>query len=428
MYIEYFGLTRKPFDITTDPSFLWLGEKHREALATLRYGIQDNRGFLLLTGEVGTGKTILVNELVSLLDPDTIVVTLPDPDLNCTDFYKLLAYSFKIEQPIQGKAEFLIHFREFLHQCHADHKQVLLILDESQRLNHQLMEEIRVLSNIELQDRKLINIFFIGQPEFNSILMQPENRALSQRITVRYNIEALNLQETSDYVTHRLRAAGSKKPIFKITALNEIFYFSRGIPRLINIVCDHALLTAFTREMKAVDANIIRECVEELRIPVEQAKPDASTFRTMKEAVLSDAAAPEQLPATAEPGKEKIPGILLKFWNVISVPEMPKQWRLYYCGGILLVFLSLVILIGHYVISPARQDLSPGLTPKEDKTTLKGQEGERFPVGATPTEVGIMPNGTLTKTKPHSPLNHGSLPAFGSPISKNSLRIKNSSE
>ena len=191
MYLDHYQLKTKPFQITADPKFLWLGEKHKEALATLRYGILDNRGFLLLTGEVGTGKTLLINRLISMLDMDTAVATLPDPDLTSMDFYNILADGFKMNRTFDSKGAFLLHLRDFLHKSYADQKQVLLIIDESQRLNHRLMEDIRVLSNIELQDRKLINIFFVGQQEFNTILTAPQNRALAQRITVRYHITPL---------------------------------------------------------------------------------------------------------------------------------------------------------------------------------------------------------------------------------------------
>jgi general secretion pathway protein A len=343
MYIDHFGLTTKPFQITSDPAFLWLGEKHKEALATLSYGIQENRGFLLLTGEVGTGKTVVVNKLISLLDNQTIVATLSDPDLTSMDFYRLLADSLKISRPFQSKAEFLIQFRAFLHQCYADQKQVLLIVDESQRLKHLLMEEIRVLSNIDLQDRKLINIFFVGQPEFNHMLLTPENRALSQRITVRYNIEVLDQQETHDYVNYRLRVAGSKKPIFKITALDEIFIFSGGIPRLINIISDHALLTAFSKNLKQIDAHIIRECAEELRIPAEMVRSDTGTLKTEKAGYTdANASSAPRRDASGLRGKEPS-NYLRNIWDIIRVPTMPLRWKLLYYGGILLLLAALVI-------------------------------------------------------------------------------------
>ena len=267
MYLEHYKLKVKPFQITVDPKFLWLGEKHKEALATLRYGILDNRGFLLLTGEVGTGKTILINRLVSMLDIDTVVATLPDPDLESMDFYNLLADGLNMKRTFDSKAAFLIHLRDFLYQSYAKQQQVLLIIDESQRLNHRLMEDIRVLSNIEMHDRKLINIFFVGQQEFNSILMTPQNRALAQRITVRYHIEPLDKKETGDYIHHRLNIAGSNKKLFDDSAITEVYQFSGGIPRLINIICDHALLTGYAQGVRQIDGRIILECAEELRIP-----------------------------------------------------------------------------------------------------------------------------------------------------------------
>jgi general secretion pathway protein A len=377
MYVEYFELTTKPFQITSDPVFLWLGEKHKEALAILRYGIQDNRGFLLLTGEVGTGKTVLVNKLISLLDNQTIVATLSDPDLDGMDFYRLLADSLKMSRSLHSKAEFLIQFREFLHQCYADRKQVLLIVDESQRLKHLQMEEIRVLSNIELQDRKLINIFFVGQPEFNRMLTTPENRALSQRITVRYNIDVLDQQETHDYVNHRLRVAGSKKPIFKITALDEIFLFSGGIPRLINIICDHALLTAFSKNLKQVDAHMIRECAEELRIPIETVRADAATLKT-EEAAYAEVKEPNAPRRDAlEPRKTQNSGFLGKVWEAMRLPMMPILWKLVFYGGILLLLIALVVAITHHAGDSRHLKGETDKAAKEHMVPLKNQEGRK---------------------------------------------------
>lgn len=266
MYLTFYHLKTKPFRITCDPRFLWLGESHREALATLRYGILDNRGFLLLTGEVGTGKTLLINRLVTMLPTDTVVTTLPDPDLTRMDFYKLLADGFKLLAPSKSKADFIIQLRDFLH-LNADYqRQVLLIIDEAQRLNHYLMEDIRVLSNIEFSDRKLINIFFVGQPEFNQILMREQNRALTQRITIRYHINPLNLDEIHDYIGHRLKVAGCRQKLFKAGAEKKIHLYTGGIPRLINILCDHALVTGYIRNRRKIGGDIIVECAQELGI------------------------------------------------------------------------------------------------------------------------------------------------------------------
>jgi general secretion pathway protein A len=268
MYLEHYQLKSKPFQITVDPRFLWLGEKHKEALATLRYGIIDNRGFLLLTGEVGTGKTILINRLVSLLDIDTVVATLTDPDLESMDFYNLLADGLGMQRRFDSKGAFLLNFRDFLYQSHRKDKQVLLIIDECQRLNPRLIEDIRVLSNIELHDRKLINIFFVGQQEFNRILMTSQNRALAQRITVRFHIEPLDEGETKSYILHRLKVAGTSRTIFDTDAIKAIHKFSGGLPRLINIISDHALLTGYSQNLSTINGKLINECTEDLRIPV----------------------------------------------------------------------------------------------------------------------------------------------------------------
>jgi general secretion pathway protein A len=269
MYVSFYELKRKPFEITVDPDFLWLGEKHNEALATLQYGIREDKGFLLLTGDVGAGKTVLINRLVRDIHLQSIISTVPDPGLELNDFYNFLAATFRFGRTINSKGEFLTLFKKFLIKAEAIKRKVLLLIDEAQRLNHSLLEEIRLLSNIEMENRKLINIFFVGQSEFNQILLEPRNRALRQRIAVRYQIESLNAEETAHYVSHRLKVAGAMRPIFTEDALKEIFGVTRGNPRLTNIVCDHALLTGYAMARETIDANVVRECADELQLPGE---------------------------------------------------------------------------------------------------------------------------------------------------------------
>ncbi len=267
MYLSHYNLKTKPFLISTDPKFLWLGEKHKEALATLKYGTLDNKGFLLLTGDVGTGKTTLINALIESVGDGTIIATVPDPGLEKLDFFNFIAYAFKLKKRFDNKGAFLVHFSHFLHGIYKKDKSALLIIDEAQRLNQELLEEIRLLSNIEKQDKKLINIFFVGQKEFNDVLLDSRNRALRQRITLNYNIDPLTERETGKYIRHRLKIAGSEEDIFSSSAIREIVSFSKGNPRLINICCDHALLTGYVKGVKKIDAKIIRECAEELKIP-----------------------------------------------------------------------------------------------------------------------------------------------------------------
>ncbi len=266
MYLEYYHLAQKPFQINTDPAFLWYGEKHKEALATLKYGLLENKSFLLLTGDVGVGKTTIINALLQVLDKNEMVAVINDPKLEKLDFFLHIARAFGISGEFSSKGQFLLAFRELLLEQHYRGKRLLLIVDECQLLSHDLLEEIRLFSNLEQNGVKLINIFFVGQLEFNDILLLPENKAIRQRITVTYNLPSLSLEETEEYIGHRLNVAGATRKIFEKSAIREIYEFSKGYPRLINVICDRALLTGFISSSKQIDKKIIKECVQELDI------------------------------------------------------------------------------------------------------------------------------------------------------------------
>ena len=388
MYLDYYELDTKPFQITVDPTFLWLGDKHKEALATLRYGIMDNRGFLLLTGEVGTGKTILINQLIKTLEIGTVVATIPDPDLVSMDFYNLLADGFQMNRTFDSKSAFLIHLRDFLYKTNADQKQVLLIIDESQRLNHQLMEDIRVLSNIELHDRKLINVFFVGQQEFNNILMTPQNRALAQRITVRYHIEPLNQDETELYIQHRLKLAGGKRMLFKKSSIPEIFSFSNGIPRLINIICDHSLLTGFSQGKKQIDDAIVRECAVELQIPTQN--PLGGNLKVVEpahkkiEPIITEAVNAKTSADIIEKASESdrnASGVNPTGPNPVDHEKHPNDAASHSSAWRAVVLFALFVLIGLIAFSLIQFNRSNGprwdtddLTPKKYLSTLEKEK------------------------------------------------------
>lgn len=268
MYTAHYKLKIKPFQISSDAAFIWLGEKHKEALATLRYGILDNKGFLLLTGDVGTGKTTLINALIGSLNNDVIYASVPDPSLDKLDFFNYIAAAFGINGEFTSKGKFLASFAKFLHKAYENNKKVLLIIDESQLMTQELLEEIRLLSNIVTKDSSpLLNIFFVGQYEFNEIIRRPENRAVAQRLTLNYYIEPLTLEETGEYIQHRLKIAGTTERIFHPSAVKAIFDFSEGFPRKINIICDHCLMSGYAEDKKIITSLIVGDSAKELQIP-----------------------------------------------------------------------------------------------------------------------------------------------------------------
>ena len=267
MYLTHYNLIEKPFELSPGPRFLWLGENHSEALATLKYGILENKGFLLLTGDVGVGKTALIHRLIQEIDPSTIIANIPDPGLDALDFFKILASEFHMAKKFKSKGEFIIELKKFLQKTQSEQKNVLLIIDEAQRLKEEILEQVRLLSNIEMSDRKLINIFFVGQPEFTEMLMDDRNRAVRQRIVVSAHIDLLAAPETEQYIHHRLKVAGATRNIFTSDAVREIYQFSEGCPRLINIICDHALLSGYSAGLKIIDSDVIKDCEGDLRIP-----------------------------------------------------------------------------------------------------------------------------------------------------------------
>jgi general secretion pathway protein A len=282
MYLSHYDLKEKPFQINPDPKFLWLGATHKEALAILKYGILDSRGFLLLVGDVGTGKTTLINGLLDSLDQDTIVATVPDPGLDKLDFYNFLAHAFKMDSKFTSKGDFLVQFMHFLHKAHTDKKKVLLVVDEAQRLDDEMLEEIRLLSNIEKKDARLLNIFLVGQDELNEILAGTKSWALLQRIT-RYSIGPLKKSEIGDYVKFRLSIAGTEKKIFNSGAIREITSFSKCYPRMINIICDHALLTGYVKGLKKIDAKVVKECAIELSPPKDSWKKKRQKLKSIRQ-------------------------------------------------------------------------------------------------------------------------------------------------
>ncbi|MCP5068282.1 MAG: AAA family ATPase [bacterium] len=267
MYHEHYGLLRSPFEMTPDPAFLYLGDAHREGLATLVYGVRARKGFVLLTGEVGTGKTTLLHALLAQLDRNTLSAFIFNPKLQPLDFFRMMFDEFGIETKCTTKAEFLLALNHFLIERLSKDQPTLLIVDEAQNLSAEMLEEIRLLSNLETPRSKLIQIMLVGQPELWEMLSRPDLRQLRQRIVLRHRLRPFTKQECADYVEERLRLAGyTGKGIFDKAALREIHRVTGGTPRLINIVCDGALLAGFGRDLQKLGAGAIREVAKDLEL------------------------------------------------------------------------------------------------------------------------------------------------------------------
>jgi len=266
MYFSFYKLKEKPFNISTDPRYLWYGEKHQEALANLKYGLLEGNGYVVLTGDVGMGKTTLVNAFIEVLDDSVLVANINHPTLDTIDFLSLVAKTYDPSAEITNKTDFLLFFKSFLQRTYTENKIALLVIDEAHRLSKELLEEIRLLSNMEESGNKLINIFFVGQNELKVMLLSPECHALRQRITLFYDLLPLTEDETINYVAHRLKVAGTEEQLFTSGAIHQIQSFTRGYPRLINIICDRAMLTGYVKEQKQIDADIVAECAREISL------------------------------------------------------------------------------------------------------------------------------------------------------------------
>lgn len=265
MYEQFYGLIEKPFGVTPDPRFLFLSPQHREALAYLQYGLRERTGFVAIIGEVGTGKTTLLHALLNDLDASTKTAFVFNTALTAKGLLRMMAADFGMETSARTKTELLLDLHRFLLRRFAENVQCVLVIDEAQNLNYRLLEEIRMLSNLETDREKLLQIIMVGQPELATKLAMPRLRQLRQRINARYNIGRLNEEECIRYIAHRLRMAGlSRENPFSAEAMAEIYRCSDGIPRLINMICNRALVLGYARERQHIDGPLIRETITAL--------------------------------------------------------------------------------------------------------------------------------------------------------------------
>jgi general secretion pathway protein A len=263
MYCEFYGFSEKPFTITPNPRFIFLSSNHREALAHLVYGIDTHAGFISMSGEVGTGKTTLLRALLSQLDTEKYSSALIfNPCLSGEQLLAGICREFCVEPAERNSFGYLDVLNQFLLEQHITGRTVVLVIDEAQNLAPDVLEQLRMISNLETEQDKLIQIILAGQPELNDLLGRHDLRQLSQRITVRCRLTPMGLDDTNEYIQHRLKISGCRIPgFFPRNAVKKIFRFSQGIPRLINVACEQALVLAWTQESLAVSSSIAGQVI-----------------------------------------------------------------------------------------------------------------------------------------------------------------------
>jgi general secretion pathway protein A len=315
MYASYFGLSDNPFAITPDPRFLFLSARHTEALAHLLYGVTESGGFIQLTGEVGTGKTTLVRTLLEKLPDNVDAALVINPRVTVLEFLRSICRELRIPwEPGHTPQDLIDALNARLLEAHAQGRRVVLIIDEAQGLTPEVLEQVRLLTNLETREQKLLQIILVGQPELREMLARTELRQLAQRITGRYHLTPLSSTESRAYVNHRLTVSGAMAPIFTTSALRTLQRMTRGIPRLINIICDRALLGAYTHELRQVDAGLVKRAAQEvLGEAPRRARPRWPWFAAAGIVFASgallwfDAHSPAPLPAVAAEVKPAAP-------------------------------------------------------------------------------------------------------------------------
>lgn len=269
MYRKYYALKKKPFELAPDPGYLFLSDSHKEGLAMLRYGVVSEKNFLLLTGGIGTGKTTLVNCLTERVKDNLLTCLISNPLLSVREFYTYLAVSLDLMRE-ENKATFHLSFSKLLRECSKAGKKVLIVVDEAHLLSLELLEEIRLLANLAPAGKNTLCIFFVGQPELLERLTEERLLALRQRIFLRFHLNPLSEKDTTNYVQFRIQSAGgARADLFSGEALKELHALSGGNPRLINAICDTALLVGFTRDVRQIGPDIIQECVQQHQLPAE---------------------------------------------------------------------------------------------------------------------------------------------------------------
>ena len=270
MYKKFFGLKENPFNVNPDPRYLFLTHHTQEALACLTYGIETRKGFILLTGEVGTGKTTLINKLLEWLHKERVSTAFVfNPRLSVMQFFEFMMADFGIPCESRQKGQMLLKLNQWLLERYQAGERAVLIVDEAQNLSPQMLEEIRLLTNLETSTEKLLQIVLSGQPELDQKLNQPQLRQLRQRITLRAKTRQLTIEETQGYIQERLRIAGIENTeIFSPEAIATVYRYARGIPRVTNLLCEHALVSSFVDQLNPVPPEIIEEVARDFDLHI----------------------------------------------------------------------------------------------------------------------------------------------------------------
>ncbi len=277
MYESFYGLNEKPFSLLPDPGFLFLSEKHRMALTMLQYGLLNQAGFTVITGEIGSGKTTLIRQVLSEVEHDVTVGLVSNTHRTFGELLQWVLLAFNLEYRDKKKVELYQTLANFIVKEYSQNRRTVLIIDEAQNLDAEALEELRMLSNINADKNQILQLILVGQPSLRDTLRLPELHQFAQRIAVDYDLKPLTLEETWQYIRHRLKVAGGDPNLFDTRACAAVYYYTGGVPRLINVMCDTALVCAFAEQKRKIDVDVIYEVVREKKkggiFPIIDKKP-----------------------------------------------------------------------------------------------------------------------------------------------------------
>jgi len=269
MYLAHYQLKKEPFGIAPDPEFIWLGPHQSHIMETLREGIFDRDGCLVLTGDIGTGKTVLVKRLVTQNGMAPVFITVSGPELTELDFYHVLAAEFHMNRRFESRQEFIADFSRVLSKAFGDDRRAILIIDEAQRLTRAALKDLAALANLQSNGKRLLKILLVAQLEFNADEDLGMKGSGLPGLAARCRLEPLSEADTQNYIVHRLKVAGREQPLFSPDAVREVHALSNGVPRLINIICDHALLYGYSANLAQIDRSVIRDCSCDLSVALD---------------------------------------------------------------------------------------------------------------------------------------------------------------